>query len=194
MAAAYLREALGTGFADEVDVPFVEQMDRAAWELLEQMIERGLNCPQASSAGRLFDAVAALIGLHATVDYEGQAAIHLEDFALVENDGGLIIDPLPTIRDIVSDLQRGATTSEIASRFHGTFIRMLAEAAERAARQHGLDLVALSGGTFQNAIVVEQLMPELERRNLRPLLHRAAPPGDGGLSLGQALVAHARWD
>jgi len=204
MAAAYLREAFGPGFADEVDVPFVEQMDRAAWELLEQMIERGLNCPQASSAGRLFDAVAALIGLHATVDYEGQAAIHLEavaeaegqpyDFALVEGDEGFIIDPLPTIRDIVSDLQRGATTSEIASRFHGTFIRMLAEAAERAARQHGLDLVALSGGTFQNAIVVEQLMPELERRNLRPLIHTAAPPGDGGLSLGQALVAHARWD
>ncbi len=204
MAAVYLREAFGPGFADELHTPFVQQMDRAAWALLAQMIERGLNCPQASSAGRLFDAVAALIGLHRTVDYEGQAAMHLEaiaaeegqayDFELVERDEGFIIDPLPTIRGIVSDQQEGAGASQIAGRFHATFVAMLAEAAERAAAESGLDIVALSGGTFQNAIVLEQLTDELERRNLRPLIHRAVPPGDGGLSLGQALVAHARWD
>jgi len=203
MAAVYLREALGPGFADELDMPFVNGMDRAAWQLLEQMIARGVNCPPASSAGRLFDAVAALVGLHEHAAYEGQAAMHLEaiavpgarpyDFEIVEGGQAFIVDAMPAIRCIVADLQAGASPAEVASRFHATFVKMLAEAAERAAREHRLKLVALSGGTFQNAIVVEQLTSELERKGLMPLMHQAVPPGDGGLSLGQAMVAQARW-
>ena len=80
----------------------------------------------------------------------------------------------------------------IAGRFHSSFVMMLAEIATIAARERDLTTVALSGGTFNNAIVVEDLMTELERRGLRPLIHQSLPPGDGCLSLGQAMVAQTR--
>jgi len=203
VAGVYLLEAFGPDFLDELDIPFAARVDRAAWATLHSMIERGVNCPVASSAGRLFDAVAALIGLCHEARYEAQAPMKLEAIAerggqaypyqVTAAGGGLLLDPLPAIRAIVDDLRAKAPPARIAGRFHATFVAMLAEAAAQAAEQYDLELVALSGGTFQNRIVLEDLMTELERRKLRPIMHRATPPGDGCLSLGQAAVAQARW-
>ncbi len=262
VAAAWLQEAFGPGFHEELAIPFVEQMDIEAWRTLEEMIERGVNAPMASSAGRLFDAVAALIGLYQRVEYEAQAPMKLEAlagpgltsqpslragggehtnvsgsttagrspgnsshapsgtegvpecrlrvrgrsaeairpqapnpyaYALDDEDDTLILDPTPTFRAMVEDIQAGVAQSEIAARFHASFVAMLAQAAEMTARARGLDLVALSGGTFQNRIVLEDLMGELERRNLKAIMHTATPPGDGCVALGQAAVAQARW-
>jgi hydrogenase maturation protein HypF len=244
VAAVWLREAFGPGFHEELAIPFVEQMDAGAWRTLSEMIERGVNAPVASSAGRLFDAVAALIGLYHRVEYEAQAPMKLEAIAgpsppaslrpgegendrrrtgetpvprdgdgspsrrgrerredpanpyayeVREEDDGLILDPTPAFRAMVEDISEGVSQSEIAGRFHTTFVAMLAEAAEVTARAQGIDMVALSGGTFQNRIVIEDLMDELERRNLRAIMHTATPPGDGCVALGQAAVAQARW-
>jgi len=203
VAAMWLQEAFGPGFHEELRIPFTEQLDRQAWLTLSSMARRGVHSPTASSAGRLFDAAAALIGLYQRVEYEAQAPIKLEAIAtrgakhyaydLADEGRGLILDPTPTFRAMVEDIRAGVTQAEIASRFHASFVAMLAEAAETVARARGIDLVALSGGTFQNRIVLEDLMDELERRNLRAIMHASTPPGDGCLALGQAAVAQARW-
>ncbi|MGC9320441.1 MAG: carbamoyltransferase HypF, partial [Armatimonadota bacterium] len=112
---------------------------------------------------------------------------------VVTGDGAMVLDPRAMIRAMADDLREGVPAAVIAGRFHLGFVQMLADAAERACRANDLELVALSGGTFQNRIVLEELMDELERRNLRPVMHRATPPGDGCLALGQAAVAQARW-
>ena len=203
LAATWLQESFGSDFHEQLSIPFVHRIDPAAWATLAGMIEAKVNAPVASSAGRLFDAVAALIGLYQRVEYEAQAPMKLEAIATrgvnpysydLQNDhGGLILDPRPAFRQMVDDLTAGVGQPEIAGRFHATFVAMLAEAAERIAEECNLDLVALSGGTFQNRIVLEDLMEELERRNLRPIMHTATPPGDGCVALGQAAVAQARW-
>lgn len=203
VAAAWLRDTYGPNFAEELRIGFVDRLDRDAWRTLAEMIERGVNCPMASSAGRLFDAVAAIIGLGDRVQYEAQAPMRLEAvaergakpyaYAINETGTALEIDPRPTFRAIVDGLDGGMDRGRIAGRFHATFVAMLADAAERVANERGIELVALSGGTFQNRIVLEDLMSELEHRNLRPIIHRSTPPGDGCLALGQAAVALARW-
>ncbi len=203
VAAAWLQDTYGPDFAEELRIGCVDRLDRDAWRTLAEMIERGVNCPMASSAGRLFDAVAAIIGLGDRVQYEAQAPMRLEAlaergskpyaYAINETGTALEIDPRPTFRAIVDDLDGGMDRGRIAGRFHATFVAMLADAAERAANERGIELVALSGGTFQNRIVLEDLMSELEHRNLRPIIHRSTPPGDGCLALGQAAVALARW-
>lgn len=203
VAATWLQEAFGPDFLDELDLPFVARLDRRAWDVLQRMMTRGVRSPIVSSAGRLFDAAAALIGLYDRVQYEAQAPMKLEaiaerrvrpyDFDLRDAAGTLILDPTPTIRAMVDDLRAKESQARVAGRFHASFVAMLAEAASCMARRTGIDLVALSGGTYQNRIVLEDLMDELERRNLRPIMHRATPPGDGCVSLGQAMVAQARW-
>ncbi len=203
VAAAWLQETYGPSFHHELAIPFVEEMDAEAWHTLAEMIERGVNAPVASSAGRLFDAAAALIGLYHRVEYEAQAPMKLEAIAgrglrpyaydVREEPDGLILDPTLTFRDMVEDLETGVEQPHIAGRFHATFVAMLADAAHVVADAREIDLIALSGGTFQNRIVLEDLMEELERRNLRPIMHTATPPGDGCVALGQAAVAQARW-
>ena len=203
VAAAWLAQVFGAGFIDELDIPFVRRIDRDAWATLGSMIARGVNAPLASSAGRLFDAIAALIGLYDRVQYEAQAPMKLEAiaergakayaFELRDEAEGLILDPTPMIREIVAEIERGEAQAGIAGRFHASFVAMLAETAARMAQRTGIELVALSGGSFLNRIVIEDLMDELEQRELRPIMHRATPPGDGCVSLGQAVVALARW-
>lgn len=199
MAAVYLQAAFGPDFAEELQIDFCRALDRDAWQVLAGMVETGTNAPPASSAGRLFDAVAALAGVQQACSYEGQAAIRLEACAeptdraypydMSESDGLLVMDPLPAIRAIVDDLQRGRSAGEISGAFHNTFVAMLAEAAGRIGRKVGLDRVALSGGTFQNAWALIGLCEALRQAGLEPVVHEHIPCNDGGLSLGQAVVA-----
>jgi len=214
MAAAYLAQAYGDTFL-ELDIPFVHQFDRLKWRTLSQMIARGLNSPLTSSLGRLFDAVAALLCLRGEVLYEGQAAIELEMLAQSDSSeyssGGsrgrhaweiypfTIQDQTPAklevtsmIRAIVNDIQRNLPIPEIAMRFHCTIANLLAAACLKAREQTGLNVVALSGGVFQNRLLLEQLMLRLDAMSFQVYINRRVPPNDGGLSLGQLAVAAAR--
>lgn len=204
MAAAYLAQAYGNAFMD-LDIPFVHKIERSEW----QMIERGISWPQTSSLGRLFDAVAALVGLPAgtTQLYEGQAAIELEMqasgngfqagrqgcYPFTITDGlPAKLDVTPLIRAIVKDIQRGTAVPQIAARFHCAVADMLTTACNRVRKQTRLNTVALSGDLFQNRLLLEQLMARLQEMAFRVYLNRRVPPNDGGLSLGQIAIAAAR--
>ena len=204
MAATYLAQAYGDTFL-ELDIPFMRQLDRSKWHTLAQMIARGLNSPLTSSLGRLFDAVAALIGLRSEVLYEGQAAIELETlaaknahaqsypFAIQRPEGKpIILDVTPTIRAVVSDIQRGLPLPQIANNFHHTIAELLLAASAEARERTGLKRVALSGGVFQNRLLLETLITRLEEMQFQVYINRRVPPNDGGISFGQLAIAAAR--
>ena len=159
--------------------------------------------PIATSAGRLFDAVAALCGVRATVTYEGQAAIELEAavdhaergeyaIALESHDGVLELDPRAAVSAIASERAAGVPIGAVAARFHTGLARGTASACEQIAGARGINIVVLSGGVFQNRVLLERTVAELEQAGLRVLVPERLPPGDGGISYGQAAVAAAR--
>ncbi len=202
MGAVYLAQAYGDEFTD-LDIPFVHAMDRSTWHTLSQMIVRGINSPQTSSLGRLFDAVAALLGLRTYALYEGQAATELEmhaaaciddvasyPFAIDQVTQSLSVVPL--IHGIVRDIEQRVPIAQIAKRFHVTIASMLVTACDQVRQRTGLKVVALSGGVFQNRMLLEQLIARLEGMAFRVYTNQRVPPNDGGLSLGQAAVAAAR--
>jgi hydrogenase maturation protein HypF len=211
VGAAYLAKAYGDDFLS-LDIPFTHQLSHQMWRTLAQMIERGLNSPQTSSIGRLFDAVSALLGLRQDVVYEGQAAIDLETqatraaqtwwiskwsrpaatypFLIQKNERAL--DVLPMIRAIVGDIQQGLAVPLIAWRFHFSLARMLAEVCEMVRQETGLNTVALSGGVFQNSQFLTLLLSCLEERAFHVYMNQRVPPNDGGISLGQAAIAAVR--
>jgi len=209
MAAVNLAQAYGDAFS-ELDIPFVQQLDYSTWRVLAQMIAQQINCPPTSSLGRLFDAVAALIGLRNTVLYEGQAAIELEmlarqqagciyqepsdlyPFKLRKKDEmPAILDVAPMFRAIVHDIQQGVSTVRIAHRFHHSISELLATTCFNAREQTGLHVVALSGGVFQNQLLLEQLVQRLEDMAFQVFINRRVPPNDGGISFGQIAIAAA---
>jgi hydrogenase maturation protein HypF len=168
---------------------------------------------RTSSAGRLFDAVAALLGLRTRITYEAQAAIELEAAAAgqpLAGPGGyeldvvagadgsvgsaamLLLDPGPLLATVVAEHDRGTPAGDISAGFHAGLGRGAAQAAIQAAGTNGLDTVALSGGVFQNARLTEVVVAELESAGLRVLVHRLLPPNDGGVSVGQAAIAARR--
>ena len=168
------------------------------------MIAKGINSPQTSSLGRLFDAVAALLGLRGEVSYEGQAAIELEilsatctdyvksyPFSLIGREP-IIMDVAPAIDAIVREIEQGIALARIAKSFHLTIAEMLAQACLEVRQQTGLTTVALSGGVFQNQLLLEQLVTWLKSMAFHVYTNQKVPPNDGGLSLGQAAIAAAR--
>jgi hydrogenase maturation protein HypF len=216
MAISYLFHHFGRKLW-ELDIPFVRGLDRPRAETFLRMIERGINSPLTSSAGRLFDAVAAMTGVREQVNYEAQAAIELEaaivvapgfspataaleeeskgigyPFAIRENSGGWIIDTQPFFIALLRDLQDGIPRGVISYRFHLGFVDSLARAADLVRARTGLDRVCISGGSFQNCFLSEHLQKRLERERFQVFTHAEVPCGDGGISLGQAVVAAAR--
>jgi hydrogenase maturation protein HypF len=169
-------------------------------EILTSMIGRGLQSPRTSSLGRLFDAVAALTGVCLTARFEGEAAMALESLAVSggeappyewrwQGDSPRRFDWEPMVLGILSDRDRGVAPARIAARFHATLIELITGAA----RLFGEAKVCLSGGCFQNAILVDKAVSRLRAEGFTPLWHRRLPPNDGGLSFGQlAAVAWAR--
>lgn len=174
--------------------------------ILHAMMESGLNAPLASSAGRLFDAVAAVLGVSPeTCSYEGQAAIGLEALAAMASGeagddyaGQIISEKIELIswatmwRSLLSDLARGVETSRIAARFHAGLALTLSSTAARHAGHRGIDTVVLGGGVFQNRLLLEAVTFILESRGLSVLSPRLLPANDGGISLGQGAIAAAR--
>lgn len=200
MAVAHLRAA---GAAIE-GTPIAGRVDRARLRAVETLLERGFNAPRTSSVGRLFDAVAALIGLGDRVSYEGQAAMRLESlaaaapadggypFAVLAEPAALVVDPRPLIRAIAADVRGGGEPSTIARRFHSTMADVVEAVCRRLADAAGVDRVVLSGGVFQNALLTGDVTDRLTRAGFRPYRHRTVPPNDGGLCLGQLAIAAAR--
>ena len=202
MALSALRHAYGEDIPSLIhDDGFTDQERR----LLQQMVARKLNSPLTSSCGRLFDAVAALAGVRQVVSYEGQAALKFEQAVErgdetaayhfeIQNEGNLLIcDPAPLIRQVVEDVRAGRDPAWISLRFHNGLAQVIAEVCCRIRLQTGLGRVALSGGVFQNRILTEKTSGLLEDEGFDVLLHRQVPPNDGGLSLGQAVIAGRRF-
>lgn len=174
----------------------------ARWEAVARLALSELSL-LTSSAGRLFDAIAALCGLRASVTYEGQAAIELESavdrsehgeytIALRRRDRALELDPCAAISAIVRERELGTSVGVMAARFHNGLARATARACRQIADERDLSLAVLSGGVFQNRALLELTVAELKRTGLRPLIPHRLPPGDGGISYGQAAVATAR--
>jgi hydrogenase maturation protein HypF len=171
------------------------------WAAVLSMARQGVNSPLTSSAGRLFDAVAALLGVRDTVNYEGQAAIELEQLADPREHGGYeaVIEPAAPfrvrgadfVRAAADDLAGGVPREVIAGRFHNGMAAMVEAGCLLLRERHGLDTVALSGGVFQNLLLLERVVRSLEARGFRVLTHSRVPCNDGGISLGQAVVAAA---
>jgi hydrogenase maturation protein HypF len=168
--------------------------------VLLAMLERGLGCPQTTSIGRLFDAVAALAGLRAVAGFEGQAAIELEHAADgVASDGAYtlplgsgvpaVVDWEPLVVAVLRDLERGVPVSVVAARFHAALVDL----AEAIAVHAGLARVALTGGCFQNLRLARTVRARLAARGFAVLAPRLYPPNDGAIALGQVIVAAARW-
>jgi hydrogenase maturation protein HypF len=195
MACSWLLETLGS----EPPLPplLAQRVSEEDWSKMAELAGAGLASPVTSSAGRLFDAVAALCGIRAEVNYEGQAAVELEaaaDPAVHEAyplPGAELLDARETVLAILTDLGAGVTVAEVAAKFHNA----MAEAAARACAEHagaeGIELAVLSGGVFQNRLLLERTAAALERAGLRVLVPRLLPPNDGGVAFGQAAVAAA---
>ncbi|GAA2804688.1 carbamoyltransferase HypF [Saccharopolyspora taberi] len=171
------------------------------WTAVSALLRRNGHSPLTSSAGRLFDAVASVLGVRDAIDYEGQAAIELEQIADTGEPGGypvsigtgpvLHVRGADLVRSVVDDLRAGTPVPVIAARFHNGLAVAVAEVCVRLRESTGIGVVALSGGVFQNVLLLQRLTPMLERRGFRTLLHSQVPANDGGISLGQAAVAGA---
>jgi hydrogenase maturation protein HypF len=195
MAAVYL-EAAFPGAVPDVGVV---RRNGAAWDPVVRMARAGMNSPPTSSAGRLFDAAAAICGVRDRVSYEGQAASELEQVAdpsstrsypcpLVGNEiGGVAL-----IGALAEDIQSGTPVGEAAAAFHNGLAGALVAASEVVRDREGLETVALSGGTWQNLLLLQHAQARLVAAGFEVLIHQRVPANDGGISLGQAMVANAR--
>ncbi len=172
--------------------------------LIARLVERKLNTPPTSSAGRLFDAVAALVGVPGSrrTTYEGQAAVELElaadgpasqgySFRLRPEDHGWVVETRETVAGVAEDLLSGRAVGEISSKFHRTIAEMVAAGCERVREESGTSAVALSGGTFQNMLLTRQVLELLAAAGFTVYRHRRVPTNDGGLALGQVVLAHS---
>jgi hydrogenase maturation protein HypF len=195
--------------ADAWDLPSVHAFSGPERRLLLQALQRGVNAPVTTSAGRLFDAAASLIGLRQRSSFEGQAAMDLE-FAVDRTASGsypfavasdverfalgpweppdVILDWRPTIEALIQDVRAGQPPGVIAARFHHALVEMIVAVAHRG----GARTVVLTGGCFQNRYLTERAVARLREEGFRPYWHQRVPPNDGGISLGQiaALVRH----
>ena len=172
-------------------------------EVMQRQVDQGLNAPLTSSCGRLFDAVSALLGVRREISYEAQAAVELEaissggreadegyPFRLEEYGEGWVIRLRDLWEGLLADLSQERPVADVGMRFHQTVIQMLVAGCRRAAGEAGLRRVALSGGCFQNRLLLEGAIRELRRAGLEVMIHRQVPTNDGGIALGQVGVAH----
>jgi len=201
-ALGVMHTILGDDLFDDCDLPFMHSFRESEHPVLRKMLNGRLNSPMTTSAGRLFDAVASIMGIRHVVDFEGQAAMELEFAAAegidesypfsvagreaqVSSQAMLVIDWEPSISAITQDLHQGVPCSTIAARFHNTLVEIIVEVA----RLLGESRVALTGGCFQNRYLTERAVRRLTETGFRPYWHQRIPPNDGGISLGQVMAA-----
>jgi hydrogenase maturation protein HypF len=202
MAAAYLDAAYPDGPPGDLGVA---ARNAGRWGDVIAVARSGLNSPLTSSAGRLFDAAAAVLGVRDAINYEGQAAVELEQLAdpaelagypagIEETEEGdqLRVLGADLIRAVVDDIRGGVGPAIIAARFHNGVADAIARTCAILRARTGLGVVALSGGVFQNLLLLDRTASRLEADGFRVLVHGRVPPNDGGISLGQVAVAAAR--
>ena len=201
MAISYLMSAFGEEF-QSLNLPLLNAIEKDKLKIISEMITRGVNTPITSSLGRLFDGVAAIAGLRRSVNFEGQAAMELEmvasdsidavyDCRWVIEDGYKIL-VAPIICDVVRDVQNGVSVAQISATFHNTLIQLFVDICTDIRNERELNRVVLSGGCFQNSILLTGMVRELQRRRFEVFAHEKVPTNDGGISLGQAVVAAAQ--
>ena len=182
------------------DLPPVAVTEPTERSVVRAQLERGLNSVDTSSIGRLFDAIASLSGVRHRITYEAQAAIELEAlvndtatgsyrFGLRNGPEPTLIDPGPVVEAVVGDVRAGTDPGTIAARFHRGVAEMMVAVADRVRQRHGLATVGLSGGVFQNVTIAAAARSRLEEAGFTVVTHRLVPPNDGGLALGQAVIA-----
>lgn len=202
MAMTYLSEVFGEEFQD-LSVPLIVRGDPKKWGILKRAIEKKVNTPWTSSMGRLFDAISSLLSIRDEVNYEGQAAIELEmaadkeiketyPFCLLKEELPFVIDPTEMIRGVVKDLTEGNSPSKISGKFHRTIVRMIIETCETLRKEEWGNRVVLSGGVFQNMFLLSLVTKGLKESGFEVYTHCFVPTNDGGISLGQAVIAHMR--
>ena len=204
MALSYLVQHFGAAWG-KLGIAFADRVDPKKAALLARMMERGVNSPWTSSCGRLFDAVAALAGIRLVVNYEAQAAIELEmamgeesgegdaySFELRSEGAGWVMGTKALFEGIVRDLRCDVSAAEISGRFHRGLVDACTRLAEFVREQTRIEQVCLSGGTFHNVFLLTGLQERLAARGFRVFRQSEVPSGDGGLSLGQAMVAAHR--
>ena len=192
------------------DLEIIQFLKKQPLTLLNQLIEKGINSPPASSCGRLFDAVAAAIGVgRSECSYEGQAAIEIETLALknleetrgypftigkLKEENILYIEPRSMWSALLNDLQQNIPKAIISAKFHRGLAKIVVAMVNKLFSEQNIDnkKVALTGGVFQNRILLQQVTEYLEKQSITVLTHSKTPTNDGSLSLGQAAIAAAR--
>lgn len=200
MAISHIHDLCGEGVLD-ISLPCLAGVPARDKKLFVKMLAQGINAPLTSSCGRLFDAVAALIGLRSRNAYEGQAAIELEGvaergksdwnypYAIRSEVGASVVDFRLTIGAILKDIAAGEPAPVMARRFHDTLAAAAADVCAKIRLDSGVERVVLSGGVFQNKMLTGRLHELLTAGGFQVFTHRLAPPNDGGLALGQAVIA-----
>ncbi len=204
MALGYLCALLGERALSQ-GLPFLSQVDSLEIDLIKKQVEKGINSPLTSSCGRLFDAVSAIAGIRNQIEYEAQAAIELEmiapddvdkpnlgcyPFSIVEQQGIKLIKLGELISAVIQDAENMVAQPTISVKFHQTIAQIVVRMCQLIASETGLNLVALSGGVFQNRLLLRLVTRALNEAGFDVLAHRLVPCNDGGLSLGQAVIAH----
>ncbi len=189
---------------EKLNLKFVEEVDPRKRSVVLQMIRHAVHSPRTSSCGRLFDAVAAMTGLRSTVTYEAQAAIELEMAAHESSDLGAYpfdlmhenamwkIGTKSLLQWLVDDIRKHCSIGDMSRRFHNGLAAVLVEVAQKVRKRTTLNRVCLSGGCFQNVLLLELLLAALREQEFEVYYHTEVPAGDGGISLGQAVIAAHR--
>jgi hydrogenase maturation protein HypF len=202
MAVAHLYSLLGNDGL-ELAVPYLGDVDASELEIITQQIDKGINTPLTSSCGRLFDAVSALLGFRGEASYEGEAAVQLEmmaydvhdgggyPFTILERDCAKVVHLAEMWGGLIGDVRAKVASGAVAARFHNTIASMIGRMCIAVSQETGLRQVALSGGCFQNRLLLTKTTHMLREAGFDVLIHRQVPCNDGGVSLGQAVIAHA---
>ncbi|HKK21882.1 MAG TPA: carbamoyltransferase HypF, partial [candidate division Zixibacteria bacterium] len=204
MAVSCLHLAYDENLAD-LDLPLIKELPEESLQVVVSMIEKKINAPKTSSCGRLFDAVAAILGIRTEVTFEAQAAIELEmaadeqgglstpGFSRNDNAGGPI-ETAGLVRDVVKAMQERVETGTISALFHRNLANLFVQSAIAARSATGIDTVALSGGVYQNRYFTKYILDRLVAEKFTVLEHRELPVNDGGLALGQIVIAAAQLE
>jgi len=201
MALSYLYTLLGEDLSLE-GLP-LSKLNPGEVDIVKQQIKRGINSPLTSSVGRLFDGISALAGVRGEIDYEAQAAIELEmlapdesgegeayPFSIVEEQGIKVVKLGESVSSVVQDIRGQVPAPVISVKFHRTMAQIVVEMCKAIARENGINKVALSGGVFQNWLLLKLAVSALHKEGFTVLTHCLVPCNDGGVSLGQAMVAN----
>ncbi|MCJ7458690.1 MAG: carbamoyltransferase HypF [candidate division Zixibacteria bacterium] len=202
MAVSYLYACYGEDFLN-LNLEFVRKIDFSRWEIIRKMLDQKVNLFLTSSAGRLFDSVSVLLNFREKTNYEGQPAIELEfwaeenikgkyDYEIIKENDLYLIRPDLIIKGVVNDLIKKQRKSKISARFHNTIAQIINEVCSRLRKEYDLNSICLSGGVFQNMLLLSRTYALLNKNKFRVYTHHLVPPNDGGISLGQAIIANQR--